>query len=152
MKKSRVYVDTSVFGGCFDKEFAAESRRLFEHIQAKELTLVLSATTLRELDGAPAHLQELAGSLADSGLEIVELSEEVGELRDAYVDAGVASESSLSDAEHIACASVAGVDLVVSWNFRHIVNYQRIRGYHAVNIERGYPMIPIYSPKEVVES
>jgi hypothetical protein len=58
--------------------------------------------------------------------------------------------ASFADAEHIACASVAAVDLIVSWNFRHIVHFDKIRGYHAVNLVNGYNAIPIYSPKEVV--
>ena len=60
--------------------------------------------------------------------------------------------SSLRDAEHIACATVADADLIVRWNFRHIVHFDKIRGYHGVNMLKGYPLVPIHSPLEVVAS
>jgi hypothetical protein len=78
-------------------------------------------------------------------------SREVDELRDAYLQAGVVGPASLVDAEHIAYASVAEVDLIVSWNFKHIVHFEKIRGYHGVNLAKGYNPIPIHSPREVVE-
>jgi hypothetical protein len=49
----------------------------------------------------------------------------------------------------VALASVAGADAVVSWNFKHLVQLRRIRGFHAVNVLRGYPLIEIRSPLEV---
>jgi len=115
------------------------------------VTLVVSATTLRELDNAPKHVQELLNRVPSENLEIAEFSDEVNELRDAYLTAGVVGSNSLYDAEHIACATVAKVDLIVSWNFKHIVNYHKIRGYHAVNILNGYQPVSIHCPSEVVE-
>jgi len=152
MKKLRLYADTSVFGGCFDDEFAEESRRLFEEIKAGRFSLLLSATTARELGLAPAQVRELLAGLPADCIEGIALTEEVEELRDAYLQAGVVGPASQLDAEHIASASVAGADLIVSWNFKHIVHFEKIRGYHAVNLLRGYPLVSIHSPSEVVES
>ena len=98
------------------------------------------------------HLLELLNLVPRENLEMSESSDEITELRNAYIEAGVVGSGSLYDAEHIACATVANVDLIVSWNFKHIVNYNKIRGYQAVNILNGYQSIPIHSPYEVVES
>jgi predicted nucleic acid-binding protein len=150
MKKLRIYVDTSVFGGCFDSEFAEHSLELFAEIKAGRFTLVLSTTVLRELADAPEQVRKLLSEVPPGCLERMELSEEIEALRDAYVSQGVVGPKSLGDAEHIASASVAEVDVIASWNFKHIVHYDKIRGYHAVNLVRGYRPIPIHSPQEVI--
>ncbi len=53
--------------------------------------------------------------------------------------------------QHIAVATLGRVDVVVSWNFKHIVNLNRIRLYNSVNLKLGYPMIEIRSPREVLD-
>lgn len=152
MKRLRVYADTSVFGGCFDNEFEDESKRFFADIKAGKFILVVSAITLRELDQAPDKVQKVLNELSPKNVEIIESSVEISYLRDAYLEAGILGPESNADAEHIASASVAGVDFVVSWNFKHIVHFEKIAGYQAVNLLNGYKEIRIYSPKEVVES
>lgn len=152
MKRLRIYADTSVFGGCFDDEFAEESRKLFNEIKAGRFILVVSATVARELAGAPQHVRQILADIPDDCVETIGLSEEAERLRDAYIRAGVVEAARLLDAEHIAGASVAGADLIVSWNFRPIVHFERIRGYHAVNLLEGYSPVPIHSPREVVKS
>ena len=152
MRRLRVYADTSVFGGCMDDEFSAESRKLFDEIKEGRFILVLSPTTALELQEAPVEIREMVVALPAEYVEIIEPSEEIDQLRDAYLDAGVVGPSSLLDAEHIACASVADVDVIVSWNFKHIVHLDKIRGYHGINLVKGYEPIPIHTPREVVES
>jgi hypothetical protein len=152
LRQLRIYADTSVFGGCFDEIFAEDSRKLFKEISAGRFLVVLSGTVLRELQEAPEYVCKVLSDLPRERVEIVELSEEIEALRDAYLDAGVVGSASLLDAEHIASASVAAVDLIVSWNFKHIVHFEKIRGYHAVNLLRGYHPIPIHIPKEVIET
>ena len=151
MKRYRVYADTSVFGGCFDEEFADESKRFFEEVKMGKFTLVLASITLRELNEAPENVQKVLADIPLSEVESVEDSEETFLLRDAYVQAGILGKASLADAEHIASASIADVDFVVSWNFKHIVHYEKIHGFQAVNLMKGYKAIRIYSPKEVVQ-
>jgi predicted nucleic acid-binding protein len=150
-RQLRIYADTSVIGGCFDAEFEQASRKLFERIQEGRFILVLSGTTLEELNQAPARVQQVVKALPQWAVERVFLTREMEMLRDACISAGVVEESSLYDAEHIACATVADVDVIVSWNFKHIVNFDRIRGYHAVNLFRGYHQVPIHTPAEVIE-
>jgi len=150
MKRLRIYVDTSVFGGCFDEEFAEESKRLFEEIANGKFLLVVSKTTFREIAGAPENIRNVLAQLSSSHVEVVQDSPDIDILRDAYLKAGVVGPASKTDAEHIATASIANVDFVVSWNFKHIVHYEKIHGYHAVNLMHGYKAIEIFSPREVV--
>lgn len=150
MKKPRIYADTSVFGGCFDEEFSEESKALFEDIKAGKFMLVVATTTLRELDNAPDYVQRILADLPPDMVEVINYSKEIGILRDAYLEAGIVGDTCKADAEHVAVASVAEVDFIVSWNFKHIVHYEKISGYQAVNLLNGYKYICIYSPKEVV--
>ena len=152
MKLLRIYTDTSVFGGCFDEEFAQESKAFFEEIRAGKFVLVISATGLGELEKAPDCVQKVLSELPPERLEVIDFCDEIALLRDAYLKAGIVGPESKADAEHIAAASVANVDFVVSWNFKHIVHYEKISGYQAVNLMNGYKQVRIYSPKEVVES
>ena len=151
MNRLRIYVDTSVFGGCFDKQFAHESRQLFAEICQGRFRLILSATTLRELEGAPDCVRRVASNIPVGFVEYIALSMEVTALRDAYLSAGVLGPASVRDAEHIAAATVAGADLVVSWNFKHIVHFEKIDGFNAVNGRCGYQTLRIHSPKEVIK-
>jgi len=150
MKQLRIYADTSVFGGCFDKEFAEESKSLFEDIKAGKFALVISSTTLGELEKAPDYVKKVLAELPTENVEVINFCDEIVVLRDAYLEAGILGSEGKADAEHIAAASVADVDFVVSWNFKHIVHYEKIRGYQAINLINGYKEIHIYSPKEVV--
>ena len=152
MKRFRVYADTSVFGGCFDDEFSAESKTFFADVKAGKFILVVSATILAELAGAPDYVRKVLAELPPDNVEIIEFTDEIAALRDAYLKARIIGSDAKADAEHIASASVADVDFVVSWNFKHIVHYEKISGYQAVNLMNGYSQIRIYSPKEVVES
>ena len=152
MKRFRVYADTSVFGGCFDEEFAEESKAFFDAVRSGRFVLVTSATVLAELRRAPERVRMVLAHLPSDAVEFIELGPESEHLRDAYLEAGILRPVHRSDAEHIALASVAGVDFVVSWNFKHIVQFEKIAGYQAVNLMNGYREIRIYSPKEVVTS
>lgn len=151
-KPIRVYADTSVFGGCFDAEFAEASRRFFQDVRRGRIQLVLSDTTLLELTGAPDKVRRVLVDLPLTTVERVILTEEVEHLRDAYLAHGIVGPASVRDAEHIAAATVADVDMIVSWNFRHIVHYEKISGYQGVNMLQGYGAIRIFSPLEVVET
>ncbi len=146
----RIYVDTSVFGGCFDEEFSESSRALFELVRTGTFKLVVSEVTLRELRDAPESVRKVLAEIPIQHQERVIPMNEIELLRDAYVEAGVVTAKSRVDAWHIAAATLARVDLIVSWNFKHIVHFEKIEGYHEVNRMNGYPEIPIYSPREVV--
>jgi hypothetical protein len=148
----RVYADTSVFGGCFDAEFEVASRQFFKEVCKGRIRLVLSDTTLLELTGAPEEVGRVLIDLPQAAVERVAPSDEIEHLRDAYLTHGVVGHAATRDAEHIASATVADADMIVSWNFKHIVHYEKISGYQGVNLLHGYSAIRIFSPREVVES
>ena len=150
MVRLRVYVDTSVVGGCQDEEFAEDSRALFDMARHSELVVLVSDLLLQELVRAPKAVQQVLLDLPDEGVEEVYQSAESRQLWRAYLDANVVSPRSEGDAHHVALASVARADVLVSWNFRHIVHFDKIRLFNAVNLREGYPMIDIRSPKEIV--
>jgi len=150
LKRLRVYIDTSVIGGCLDPEFAPESRALLEMARTGKVTLVVSDVLGDELEEAPPAVQKVFDSLSDDCLEYVETGPEEEALRRRYVESGVVRERSAGDALHVAAATVARADMIVSWNFKHIVNYAKIRGFNAVNMREGYFPIEIRSPREVV--
>ena len=152
MRRPRIYADTSVFGGCFDDEFATESKLFFESIKSGKFMLVISTTTLGELEKAPDYVQNVLAELPLENIEAIDFCDEIATLRNAYLAAAILGPESKADAEHIAAASVADVDFVVSWNFKHIVHYEKINGYQAINLINGYKEIRIYSPKEVVDN
>ena len=148
----RVYADTSVFGGCFDDEFRAESVRFFDEVHSGRFVVVVSDVTLDELSLAPESVRRILADLPPPRVEVVNSSEESNELKQAYLDAGVVGPASRNDAAHIALATIFGAELVVSWNFKHIVHFEKIAGYEGVNSLRGYRSPKIYSPREVVKN
>jgi len=149
MKKTRIYVDTSVIGGCYDPEFQEWSRGLLTDFQAGVFSLLLSELTDAEVQNAPEEVKNIYLDFRECADEIIELSSEAIEVADAYLKHNILSQNFRDDAWHIAMATIAGVDLLVSWNFKHIVRFEKIQKFNAVNIEMGYKPILIYSPREV---
>lgn len=148
--KQRVYIDTSVIGGCFDEEFAVWSLKLFDDFRAGNKTAVVSDLTRRELEGAPKNVKNILLSLPGGSVENVFLSDEAEELASHYLKNGVIGKKHIVDGQHIAIASVERVDVLVSWNFQQIVNLDRIHAFNAVNLMLGYSILEIRSPREVV--
>ena len=142
MKKSRIYLDTSVIGGCHDEEFRTWSNGLMKDFRLKNYLPVLSELTFDQISKAPKPVQETLRTL----LEITEVALDLSE---KYLKREILNPKFRDDALHIALASLANVDVLVSWNFRHIVHYDKIRLFNAVNIENGLKSIDIYSPREV---
>jgi len=150
VKKLRAYIDTSVVGGCLDDEFANASRALLGMARRGEVTLVLSDLLAVEVSRAPQGVRDVFDSLPDEWVEIVTSSSETERMRDMYLTAGVVGTASVNDAHHVAIATVYQVDMVVSWNFRHIVHFDKIRAYNSVNLREGYGSIEIRTPRELV--
>ena len=146
----RIYTDTSVIGGCEDEEFRTHSRRLMAAFARGDAQLVLSELVLRELDAAPAAVRDVVAAVPTAHTEIVRLSPEAEALARLYLSEGILTVNMFADAQHIAMATIARVDVLVSWNFRHVVNLPRIQQFHRVNALHGYPTIEIRSPREVV--
>lgn len=147
----RIYVDTSVFGGVFDDDFMRPSRIFFAQVKAEKFKLVTSVVVRREIGAAPEEVRTFFSKLAGKA-EICEITKEAVQLQQQYIKAGVVSAKWNDDALHVALATVSGCGLIVSWNFKHIVNFKKIPLYNGVNGNNGYPAISIHSPLEVIEN
>lgn len=149
MKKLRIYVDTSVLGGCFEPDFAPWSNGLVADFRAGTFAPILSALLETELRRAPESVRAVYGELLALVEESIPVSDEALDLLAAYEAHGVLGSRFRSDMLHIALATVADVDVLVSWNFRHIVRFDKIRLFNAVNMEQGYKALSIHTPREV---
>lgn len=149
MKLQRVYVDTSVIGGCHDAEFSLWSIGLMKDFRLGNLKPVVSSVVDAEIQDAPDKVKETYHELIEVDHEFLDVTDEAVTLADTYVKRGILTSKYAEDALHIALASVANVDVLVSWNFKHIVHFDKIRQFTAINIERGYKPLQIYSPREV---
>jgi predicted nucleic acid-binding protein len=149
MKQMLVYVDASVVGGCADIEFAEDSLALWRLFVQGQYIMVLSEHTIRELAGAPEQVRKRLLEIPEEHRIILTDNDDADALAEAYLEHHVVGPGSRSDALHVALAVVSDCDVLVSWNFRHIVNLGRIRLFNAVNLENGYRPIEIRSPKEL---
>ena len=148
--RPRVYVDTSVFGGCEDVEFIAHSRRLVAAMAKGDYAMVISEVTLLELEKAPAAVRAHLERIPESLVEVLSLDSEAEALAAEYIHDGAVGRNERADALHIALATAARVDVLVSWNFKHIVNLRRIHAFNAVDLKQGYPILEIRNPREVI--
>lgn len=149
MKRQRIYVDTSVIGGCFDPEFAPWSTGLMRDFREEYFAPVVSELVAAEVARAPDFVQEVYKELLELGAEVLSGGETSEVLVQRYLEHGIVPERFEADAQHIALGTVAEVDIVVSWNFKHIVRFDKIRMFNAANRELGHKEVEIYSPREV---
>lgn len=150
MKQQRLYIDTSVFGGYFDIEFKEFTIPLFDRISGGEFIILFSTITQEELEYAPAPVQNLVIQLKTIQTEFLEVTDEAVDLATEYIAEEVVGKTSYADCLHIAPATINRADLLLSWNFKHIVNIERIRGYNSINIKNGYKELEIRSPRELM--
>ena len=149
--KQRFYFDTSVFGGVYDTEFDEETLQLFERVKLGKIICVYSDLTETELIKAPQNVKKYFRELPKENTERVIVNGEIIELATKYLEEKVVGKTSFDDCIHIATATLNKVDMLVSWNFKHIVNIYRIRGYNSINIKMNYSSLEIRSPKEILE-
>lgn len=147
---TQVYIDTSVIGGCIDQEFKEWSIKLFDEFNNGNKIAVISDITLDELELAPKKVQHILKQIPDKFLKIVESNNETEELARQYIQKNAVSEKFYLDGLHIAIATYYNVTVLASWNFRHIVNLDRIRKYNSVNLEMGYNILEVRSPRDIL--
>jgi rRNA-processing protein FCF1 len=150
MKQLRVYLDTSVIGGMFDEEFTVWTNKLFAEIKEGKFIPCISAIVNSEIEKAPDEVKGFLSELLPE-CEILEVNNDCLSLRDEYLKNNILSRKYMDDALHVAVASVSKCDIIVSWNFKHIVHYDKIALYNAVNRVNGYKDIFINSPAEVID-
>ena len=149
--KQRFYFDTSVFGAIYDIEFEEATLQLFERLKLGQIVCVFSDVTESELVKAPEKVREYFKSLPKENMHRVLVTDEIIELASKYIEEKVVGQTSFDDCLHIAAATINKVDLLVSWNFKHIVNIYRIRGYNLVNLRMNYTSLEIRSPKDILQ-
>jgi predicted nucleic acid-binding protein len=148
-RQIRVYADTSVYGGVFDEEFAEASQAFFDLVRNGYFTLCVSEVVHQELSVAPEKVNKLFQGVLSTA-QLLDIESDALELQQAYIVEGILSEKWYDDALHVALATVAECDIIVSWNFKHIVNFRKIPLFNAVNVLKGYHQIAIHSPLEVI--
>ena len=151
MKQQRIYIDTSIVGGFFDTEFEKETKLLFQRLENKEVIFVVSTVLGKELENAPLNVKNLLSKFDENSLEKVVLTDEAKELANKYINENVLGRTGFEDCCHIALATIHKVDVLASWNFKHIVNLARIKGYNGVNLKNGYQTLEIRNPKELLD-
>ncbi len=124
----RVYIDTSVVGGIFDDEFQDFTKLFFDRVFRKEIRLLTSDLLEAELVNAPERVLKFFWSLPKEQCEFVPATIESDRLAEQDITEKVVGLTSLADCQHIAMATLNKADVLVSWNFQHIVNLKRIRG------------------------
>ena len=150
MKRPRLYIDTPVIGGCLDEEFAEDSIRLVNAAKNGKAIFVISDTVYEEVMKAPQEVRDVLSAIPNEALETLTETAAIAELRDAYLAAKILNAKSRNDAIHVAYATIARVDAIVSWNFKHIVRFDKIKAFNQVNFQNGYGVLQIGSPKEVL--
>ena len=147
----RVYIDTSVIGGYFDEEFQFYTKLFFEKVEQGKFKVILSDILTTELQGAPDNVVAFFRSISTRQIEYVDQTEDSIQLGEEYLKEGVVGKTSRTDCRHIALATLVNADILISWNFKHIVNITRIRGYNSVNIKNGHRILEIRTPREILE-
>ena len=148
--KQKIYIDTSVFGGYFDEEFSEFTAPLFKKINNGEFVMLYSTVTQDELENAPDKVKELVKSIKIEYTEFIDTTEQSVDLASEYIKEKVVGKTSFADCLHIALATINHADFLVSWNFKHIVNINRIRGYNSINLKKGFKILEIRSPGEFI--
>lgn len=146
----RIYIDTSVVGGQFDKEFSTDTIPFFEAVTSGQIIVIVSDLLEAELLRAPQHVRDFLATLPSGQIENIRLTQDAAELADQYILAKVVGQTSRADCQHIAMVTTVKADVLVSWNFKHIVNLDKIRGYNGINYQLGHNMIEIRTPKEII--
>ena len=149
--KQRFYFDTSIFGGIYDIEFEEETLQLFERVKLGKVICLYSDLTETELLKAPENVKTFFTNLPKEQTERLIINTEIIELASKYTEENVVGKTSFDDCLHIATATINKADILVSWNFKHIVNVYRIRGYNSINLRMNYTSLEIRSPKEILE-
>lgn len=144
-----IYADTSIFGGVFDEEFKIPSIQFFKEIDYGKFNLVTSALVEAEIEPASEEIRLFFQKYAESA-NIVETNTDTVDLQLSYIEAGVVTKKSLNDALHVALATISNCEMIISWNFKHIVHYDKIIKFNAVNMLKGYGQIGIHSPLEII--
>ncbi|MDR3291732.1 MAG: hypothetical protein LBT10_06260 [Methanobrevibacter sp.] len=149
MKTLKAYIENSVIGGYFDDEFKKPTKKLFDEFKKGNYKAVISSHVIAELEkGAPEYV---VMNLDSIDYKKYSVNDEMLDLAERYLDEEIVSEKYRGNALHIAIATIIDVDVLVSWNFKHIVNLNKIKLFNSVNLKEGYNLLEIRTPQEVLK-
>ena len=156
MRVPTIYLETTIFNFPFADDaphFQADTLQLFAEIKAGKFQPFTSAYVTQELENTKdiAKLQKMKALIAEHRIKVIPASEEVKRLADVYKTAGIIPEKYSTDALHIAAATVAGIDFIISLNFRHIVKHKTIIETEIINAREGFKRVFIHTPAEVID-
>ena len=146
----KLYLDTSVYGGFYDKEFEKDTRVLFKYIIQNNVSVSVSDVLRAELDKSPEKVRLVLNQISNTNY--VGLSKQASDLASIYIKEGALGKKNLNDARHIAIATIEKVDVIASWNFKHMIHFLKVELYNAINIREGYRAITIHSPTDLIKS
>jgi predicted nucleic acid-binding protein len=149
MRTPTLYLDTSVLGGYFDDEFKEATQELWRQMEQGRFRFFTSFVTVDELTDAPERVREILTTTFAPG-NILEITGEMEQLAAAYMSRAILTPKYSDDARHVAVCTVARIDYLVSWNFRHLVNVEREKGFNVVNLLQGYATLRIVNPLELI--
>ena len=153
--KLRIYLDTTVIS-YLDQQDApermAETHRLWKMLKTGKYEIFLSQTTLDELaECEQPKRAKLAALLSEVQYTKLPSNNAVIAIAEKFIDFGVLKEKSYDDCLHISAALVGGCDIILSWNFKHIVNHKTIAGAKAIALLEGRSELLIYAPSMLLE-
>ena len=149
MHTPTLYLDTSVIGGYFDDEWKDATQELWRQMEHGKYRFLTSDVTMDEMTKAPKRVQDLLEKTFEEAA-ILSVTEESEQLAAAYMSRNILPPKYTDDARHVAVCTVAQIEYLVSWNFKHLVNVDREKGFNAVNLLQGYRTIRIVNPLELI--
>jgi len=131
--------------------FEFDSMMLLSMVLKGRIVILYSDTVKDEIKVADADVQRFFKHIPHKYKEKVATTPEIRKLAETYIEERVVGETSMEDCLHIASATIHRADMLVSWNFKHIVNVCRIKGYNDINVRLGYTRLEIRTPTEALE-
>ena len=156
MKKLKIYLDTSFIGYLYQptkpKE-EAETHEVLKKIKKGEYEAYISDVVIKETlrTGDNEVKAILLGFLAEIDYKLVETSDEAREIAEMVKILGILTEKSNDDCLHIGNAVANECDVLVSWNFKHLVNINTIRRVRAISDLKGYKTLNIVQPAMLIQ-
>lgn len=150
MRSPSLYLDTSVIGGFFDEGFTDAAKELWRQMNEGRFRFVTSVVAAQEISLAPPQVRGLYDQTFTQRETVLALTEEIENLAEAYLKQGIVPLKYEDDAYHVAACTIAQIEYLVSWNFKHLVNVEREKGFNAVNLLQGYRPIRIVNPLELI--
>jgi predicted nucleic acid-binding protein len=155
MRKLKMYLDTSVISHLFADDTPdkmADTIKLWDDCVKGKFEIYISDVVISEIRQCSEPKQSrMLEKMRLIEFEVLPETDTVKELAAEYIKEGVLTEKSLDDCLHIAYAVINNCDIIVSWNFKHLVNFKTIDKVRIVNAINRYKEISIISPTMLIE-